>query len=216
MCVFALVEQSSLSVELGEHLGFHLRLREGGVLALLLQHHDVPAAVAYQRHGLVIAVLAEGAAARRIALVGQLVAHRGGHLLHHQRQVVHIRVTVADKQHVHPLLGVAGACPTGKQQGNTDGNSPECQVLCSFISHYFSVFEYYPCLFRFCKETKKISNVGGKCYQWHLPSGMQHPRPVYRTTLRGFMSCTIYSYQHRRCTVFCPTVVGLQSDLSRS
>ena len=84
----------------GEHLGLDLALRERGVLALLLQHHKIPPALADEGHRLIGAVLVEGAAPGGVAAVGHLVAHAAGHLGSHLRQVVDLRVAVADKENI--------------------------------------------------------------------------------------------------------------------
>ena len=51
---------------------------------------------------------------------------------------------------------------------------------------------------------------------WAFYDYLTLPATDYRSPATKLISCTTYPQQHRRYTVFCPTAVGLQSDLSRS
>lgn len=81
-----------------ETLGLDLTLREGGVLALLLQHDDIPAALTDEVHRAVGTMLSKGTAARSVGLVGDIVADRLGDLLDERREVVGLGVAIADKK----------------------------------------------------------------------------------------------------------------------
>lgn len=98
----------------GEHLAFDLLLRERRILALLLQHDELPAALSDELHRVVAAMLAEGAAAGGVALAGELVAHRPGNLRHHPRQVVDLGVAVAHEKDIDGRLSMAESA--GKQE----------------------------------------------------------------------------------------------------
>ena len=87
-----------------KHIQLNRIQGEGRKLALLLHHHEIPAAFANQCHRLVVAMHLESATARRIAAVFQAFAHALRHVGHHLRKTVDLGVAIADEQHARPFL----------------------------------------------------------------------------------------------------------------
>ena len=87
-------------------------------MALFLQNHNIPIALADQVHGLVGTVLHKRASARSVGAVHDRVPHALGHIRNHLWQVVDFGVTVPDEQNP---LGILGKNVSSKEKQGYDG-----------------------------------------------------------------------------------------------